>query len=154
MNPIRHRLATPADARRLFELRRRSITVLAPSGMPTAYAESWAADLTAVGMKRKMRELEVWVAAQGDDVVAWGAICGDRLEGLYTDPDCAGRGIGTALLGLLEGLMRERGIKAVSADASANAEAFYLRRGYAATGPRTPEGALPITKQLSETRYG
>jgi putative acetyltransferase len=149
VNPIQHRLATPADARRLFELRRRSITVLAPKGMPAAHAESWAADLTAVGMKRKMRELEIWVAAQDDGVVAWGAIRGDRLEGLYTDPEYAGRGIGTALLALLEGLMRERGIKAVSADASANAEAFYLRRGYTAAGPRTPEGALPITKRLS-----
>jgi putative acetyltransferase len=141
-------LATLADAKRLFELRRKSILALAPQGMPVAHAEAWAADLTAVGMKRKLRDLEIWIAALNGTVVGWGAIRGDRLEGLYTDPDFAGRGIGTALLGLLEALMRERGIPVVCADSSANAEAFYLRRGYTRNGPQTPEGALPITKPL------
>jgi hypothetical protein len=46
-------------------------------------------------------------------------------------------------------LMRQRGIPAVHAEASWNAEAFYLRRGYEATGLRTPEGARPIVKRLS-----
>jgi len=50
---------------------------------------------------------------------------------------------------MLEGLLRERDIPAVSAQASANAEAFYLRRGYTTVGPRTPQGAQPITKRLS-----
>jgi putative acetyltransferase len=50
---------------------------------------------------------------------------------------------------MLEALMRERGILAVRAEASSNAEAFYLRRGYEPIGPRTPEGAQPITKRLS-----
>jgi len=78
----------------------------------------------------------------------WGAIRGDKLEGLYTDPVFAGRGIGTGLLRLLEGLMRERGIPSVRAEASSNAEEFYLRRGYEPTGARTPDGAQPISKQL------
>jgi len=149
VNPgVVHRLATPADAKLLFELRRKSILALAPRGMPLAHAEAWATDLTAVGMKRKLRALEIWIAALNGTVAAWGAIHGDRLEGLYTDPVFARRGIGTELLGLLEGLMRERGIAAVCADSSANAEAFYLRRGYRRSGPQTQEGALPITKRL------
>ena len=78
----------------------------------------------------------------------WGAIRGDRLEGLYTDPEFAGRGIGTELLGVLEGLMRERGILTVRAEASSNAEEFYLRRGYEPVGLPTPEGTLPIAKRL------
>ena len=48
-------------------------------------------------MKRKLRELEVWIASSGGTIVGWGAIKGDRLEGLYTDPGFAGRGIGTSL---------------------------------------------------------
>ena len=143
-----HRLATPGDTIRLFELRRRSILALAPRGMPETEAETWAATLTVAGMKRKIRELEIWVAEVNDTVAGWGAIDGDRLEGLYTDPEFIGRGIGTDLLGLLEALMRRRGIPAVSADASANAEDFYLRRGYEPMGVRTPEGARPIRKRL------
>ena len=144
-----HRQAAPEDARRLFDIRQKSIIALAPRAMPVALAEMWAADLTIVGMRRKIRELEIWVADRDGTAVGWGAIHGDRLEGLYTAPEFAGQGIATQLLGLLEGLMRERGIAAVQADASANAEEFYRRRGYTAVGDRTPEGARPIAKRLS-----
>jgi putative acetyltransferase len=143
-----HRLATLNDANRLFELRRQSITELAAKGMSIAEAASWAEKLTVAGMQRKICELEIWVAEISEKVVGWAAIRGDRLEGLYTDPEFAGRGIGTELLGLLEGLMRGRGIPAVRAEASSNAEEFYLRRGYERTDPRTSEGAQPIRKRL------
>jgi len=143
-----HRLATPDDASGLFELRRRSILALAPKGMSETEAHAWATTLTVSGMERKIRDLEIWVAEVNDRVVGWGGIRGDRLEGLYTDPDFAGRGIGTELLGLLEASMRRRGIPAVFAEASANAERFYFRRGYEPIGARTPEGAQPIRKRL------
>jgi putative acetyltransferase len=143
-----HRLATLADADRLFEIRRRSITSLASKKMSTAEAELWAATLTVAGMEQKIRELEIWVAEVGPRVVGWGAIRGGRLEGLYTDPMFAGRGIGTELPGLLEGVMRGRGLPEVSADASSNAEEFYFRRGYAPTGVRTTEGAQLVRKRL------
>jgi GNAT superfamily N-acetyltransferase len=143
-----HRLATPGDATRLFELRRQSILALAPSGMPAAQAKAWAADLTVGGMERKISEMEIWIAELNGTAVGWGAIRGNRLEGLYTDPAFIGRGIGSELLGMLESVMRERGVPAVRAEASPNAEAFYLRRGYQAVGVRTPEGARPIMKRL------
>jgi putative acetyltransferase len=144
-----HRLARPGDASGLFELRRRSILALAPKGMSKTEAHTWAATLTVPGMERKIRKLEIWVAEVNATVAGWGAIGGDRLEGLYTDPEFAGRGIGTELLGLLEASMRRRGIPAVFAEASANAERFYFRRGYEPIGVRTPEGAQPIRKRLS-----
>jgi hypothetical protein len=40
-----HKLATLGDAERLFELRRESITSLAPKGMTLPQAEKWAANL-------------------------------------------------------------------------------------------------------------
>jgi putative acetyltransferase len=127
---VAYRPATPADAALLLDLRRRSITGLAPRGMSVADAKRWAADLTLEGMKEKLGAMEVWVAEIGGRLVGWGAIRGDRLEGLYTDPAFAGQGIGTALLGLLEGRMRTRAVESMQADASLNAEEFYLRRGY------------------------
>jgi putative acetyltransferase len=145
-----HRLATLADAGRLFELRRQAIVVLAPKGMSVAEAETWAATLTVEGMKRKLRELEIWVAEVNGAVVGWGAIRGDRLEGLYTAPELAGRGVGTELLGLVEALMRARGIAAIIGEASPNAEEFYRRRGYEPVGRRTPERGQPMRKRLSD----
>jgi GNAT superfamily N-acetyltransferase len=145
----RHRLAMLYDARPLFELRRKSILALAPQAMSVSQAETWAENLTVIGMERKLRAFEIWVMEQDDAVVGWGAIAADHLEGLYVDPDFAHRGIGTELLGVLEVLMRERGVLAVRAEASANALGFYLRCGYEPIGPVSPEGARPIIKRLS-----
>ncbi|MFG3591098.1 GNAT family N-acetyltransferase [Bradyrhizobium sp. RDI18] len=69
-------------------------------------------------------------------------------RGLYTDPEFAGRGVGVGLLEMFERLMCERGIRAVRAEASSNAMAFYLRRGYRANGRQSPNGAWPIAKEL------
>ncbi len=151
MSPIRHRPATLDDAERLFEVRRKSIVILAPKAMPVADAQRWAANLTVAGMQRKILALEIWIAEQDGAALGWGAIRGDRLEGLYTEPEFAGVGIGTALLGLLEGLIRARGIPAVHAEASVNAEAFYLRRGYEPNGLPTAEGGRPIVKRLASS---
>jgi putative acetyltransferase len=143
-----HRRATLEDAPHLFEVRRRSILELAPSGMPVADAEAWAKKLTPAGMAQKLREFEIWIAERDDVIAGWGAIRGDVLEQLYTAPEYAGQGIGAALLDRLEALVRGRGIDAIHAEASSNAKAFYLRRGYRETGPQTAVGAWPITKQF------
>ena len=78
--------------------------------MPIAEVESWATNLSLAGMEQKIHALEIWIAEIDGRAAGWGGIRGDRLEGLYTDPDFAHRGIGTELLGKLEALMRARGI--------------------------------------------
>jgi putative acetyltransferase len=143
-----HRPARLDDARRLLEVRRKSILDLAPSGMSVADAKAWAKKLTRAGMEQKLRELEIWVAELDGVTAGWGAFRGDVLEGLYIAPEYAGQGVGAALLDRLEMLMRGRGVDAVRAEASPNAVGFYLRRGYRVTGPRTSTGAWPITRQL------
>ena len=149
-----HRPAILADAPALFDVRRRSILELAAEGLPAGEAEAWAAKLTLAGMEGKLRELEIWVAELDGVVAAWGAIRGDVLEGLYAAPEFAGRGVANAMLNRLEGLMVARGIAAVHAEASSNAKAFYLRRGYRISGPQTSDGAWPITKQLNFHKPG
>jgi putative acetyltransferase len=143
-----HRPATPDDATVLFEIRRKAILELAPQGMPADEARAWAAQLTLAGMAQKLSEFEIWVAELDGVAAGWGAIRGDTLEGLYTAPEFAGRGVGTALLEMLERRMRDGGVDAVQAEASSNARAFYLRRGYLIFGPQTANGAWPITKRL------
>jgi GNAT superfamily N-acetyltransferase len=143
-----HRPATLDDAAALFDLRRRSILELASKGLPAGEAEIWAAKLALAGMERKLRELEVWVAELDGIPACWGAIRGDTLEGLYTAPEFAGRGVASNMLIRLEGLMVERDLAAVHAEASSNAREFYLRRGYRMSGPQTAGGTWPITKRL------
>jgi putative acetyltransferase len=148
MGAAAYRPAKLDDATRLFEVRRKSILELAPLGMSVEDAKAWAKRLTPCGMERKLRELEIWIAELDGATAGWGAIRGDFLEGLYTAPEYAGQGVGSALLDRLETLMRGRGVDAVRAEASSNAKAFYLRRGYREAGTQTPAGVWPITKQL------
>jgi len=142
-----HRLAMRKEASRLYDIRRRSILELAPPAMPVAEAQAWASKLTLSGMERKLRELEVWVAELDGGVAGWGAIRGDTLEGLYVAAEFAGQGVGAGLLGMLEGLMRDREFPSVRLEASSNARGFYLRRGYRAAGPQTLRGAWPMVKE-------
>jgi putative acetyltransferase len=141
-----HRPATLDDAAALLDLRRRSILELASRGLPAGEAETWAAKLPLAGMERKLRELEIWIAELNGVVAAWGAIRGGTLEGLYTAPEFAGRGMASSMLIRLEGLMIARGLATVHAEASSNALGFYLRRSYRISGPQTADGAWPITK--------
>jgi GNAT superfamily N-acetyltransferase len=143
-----HRLATLDDAAALFDLRRRSILELAVRGLPSGEAEAWVAKHTLARMERKLREFEIWVAELDRGIAGWGAIGGDYLEGLYTAPEFAGRGVASGMLDRLEGLMRNRGIPTVRADASSNARDFYLRRGFRLIGPQGPARTWPIEKHL------
>ncbi|HMM88896.1 GNAT family N-acetyltransferase [Bradyrhizobium sp.] len=146
-----YRLATLDDVGRLHHIRRQAILELAPPSMAVVEAEVWAAKLTLSGMERKLRELEIWVAELDGIVAGWGAIRGGYLEGLYIAPEFAGHGVGTGLLAMLEHLMRERSVEAIEAEASPNALAFYIRRGYRENGPQTADGAWPIAKALQAT---
>ena len=143
-----HRPARLDDAAVLLDVRQRSILELASRGLPAGEAEIWAAKLTLAGMERKLRDFEIWVVELDGVPACWGAIRGDTLEGLYTAPQFAGRGMASAVLARLEGVMIERGVAAVRAEASSNAKQFYLRRGYRMSGRQTAGGAWPITKQL------
>src|SRR5437588_234677 len=59
----------------------------------------------------------------------------------------------TGLLARLEGLRIERGMQAVRAEASSNAQQFYLRRGYRVSGPRTTGGAGREPNEVAAEAY-
>jgi GNAT superfamily N-acetyltransferase len=145
--PAVFRPALREDAGCLHDIRRRSILELALPEMSAAEAQAWAERLTLAGMARKLRELEVWVAECEGVVAGWGAVRGDRLEGLYIAAEFARQGIAAGLLDRLERLVFERGFPLLHLEASANARGFYLRYGYRAIGPRTPQGAWPMVKE-------
>lgn len=136
------------DVPRLLELRRQSILKLAPKGMSVAQSQAWAARQTIEGIEKRFKDIEIWVAEANGRIAGWVGFHGDYLDGLYTDPQFLEQGIGTRLLDTAEGLMRKRGVQVVRADASWNAEEFYLRRGYEPVGPRPADSARPLAKRL------
>ena len=56
----------------------------------------------------------------------------DHIDMLYVHPGAAGQGVGSMLADALEKLAGSRGAKALTVDASDNAQGFFAKRDYAA----------------------
>lgn len=112
-------------------------------------ARAWADGMSPDRMKRKLAELDIWVAEEDGVVVGWVAIERDRVEGMYAEPNRAGRGIGRRMLDFAETRMAAAGFASARLDASWNAEAWYIRRGYEPTASRPLNAPRPMVKKLS-----
>jgi putative acetyltransferase len=61
----------------------------------------------------------------------------DYIDLLYVHPSAVGQGVASALCDALEKLAGARGAKALTVDASDNAQEFFTKRGYIATRRNT-----------------
>lgn len=99
-----------------------------------AQQEAWAAtaeDEEAFG-KKLAAELTL-IATLQSSPVGFASLKGkDHIDMLYVHPGAAGQGVGSLLCEALEKLAGSRGAKALSVDASDNAQGFFAKRGYVA----------------------
>jgi len=99
-----------------------------------AQQEAWAsvADDEDQFGKRLASELTL-VATLQNSPVGFAALKGaDHIDMLYVHPGAAGQGVGSMLTDALEKLAGSRGAKALTVDASDNAQEFFAKRGYEA----------------------
>jgi putative acetyltransferase len=99
-----------------------------------AQQQAWAAaaDDEAQFGKRLAGELTL-IATLQNSPVGFAALKGaDHIDMLYVHPGVAGQGVASMLCEALEKLAGGRGAKALTVDASDNAEGFFLKRGYVA----------------------
>lgn len=147
------RFARDSDAPQLFELRRAAILAFAAPAMPPALATAWADAHPTRWMGEVIRQRDVWVLDIDGVIAGWISASANKIDGLYTSPPYAGRGVASRLLAYVEDVLEERGYAEALLDASVNAEGFYVERGYAPSGPRpadgTNYGAQPMSKALS-----
>lgn len=95
-----------------------------------------------------LRDCEVQLAWEGDAIVGLIAHRAGRVEQLYVEPSCQGRGIGTALLAWA----RERspsGLSLFTHQRNARARAFYEARGFEAV----EFGRSPPPEDEPDVRY-
>ena len=110
-----------------------SIEELTGDDYNEAQQEAWAsaADEEQFG-KRLAGELTL-VATLQNSPVGFAALKGaDHIDMLYVHPGAAGQGVGSMLTEALEKLAGGRGAKALTVDASDNAQEFFSKRGYVA----------------------
>ena len=99
-----------------------------------AQQQAWAAaaDDEAQFGKRLAGELTL-IATLQNSPVGFAALKGaDHIDMLYVHPGVAGQGVASMLCEALEKLAGGRGAKALTVDASDNAEGFFAKRGYVA----------------------
>lgn len=74
----------------------------------------------------------MWVAEKGGRVVGFASFLGEELRALFVHPRDAGRGVGSALLAVVERQAARRSLRAIFCLASLNALSFYRARGFRA----------------------
>jgi len=97
-----------------------------------------------------------WVCEAEGRVV--GFVCGRPAKrdiwALFVDPEYEGRGIGTALMTLIEAWMFEQGLEAITLSTApgTRAERLYQRRGWKEQGAAGPaERTYRLSKRLTNT---
>jgi putative acetyltransferase len=111
-----------------------SIEELTGDDYNEAQQEAWAsaADEEEQFGKRLASELTL-VATLQNSPVGFAALKGaDHIDMLYVHPGAAGQGVGSMLIDALEKLAASRGAKALTVEASDNAQEFFAKRGYEA----------------------
>jgi len=94
-----------------------------------------------------MREDEVWLAVEDNEVVGLLAFGEHKVDQLHVEPRCQGRGVGTALLDRAKELAPE-GLTLFTYQRNERARAFYERRGFRAVqfGVSPPPESEPDVK--------
>ena len=121
------------DAQALCEIFFRSVREIGRAKYDDAQVRAWAHDVPdATAWGRRMRENDTFVAVRDGDVpVGWVELeTGGHVEMLYCAPEAAGRGVAARLYAAAETLARERGLTALTADASRFAESFFRKHGW------------------------
>ncbi len=145
---IQIRRAETTDEEALAHIRRSAILALAVPAMSIEQAEQWAGQAAADRMARAIRDHDVWIAVE-EQAIGWVEVHQDHVAALYVAPSCARQGVGSALLAQAETSIRSSGYAIARLEASPNALAFYLRRGYVRAGSPDAEGAYPLRKDLA-----
>ena len=99
---------------------------------------------------------EVWVATDGDVIVALLVLEGDWIDQLYVEPDHVGRGYGADLMAVAK-QVRPSGLTLWTFEANVRARSFYERHGFVATGAtrgENEEGVPDVRYEWRSHRIG
>jgi GNAT superfamily N-acetyltransferase len=140
------RPAQLADADRAIDVVRRSINDLCDldhKGDP-ATLSMWLGNKTADNMRRWIAEHAVFVAVEGERIVAVAAVRSDGEVWLnYVATEARFQGASKSLMQTIEAWASRRGLNWLTLDSTATALRFYLSAGWTIAGP--PQSGFGVT---------
>lgn len=129
---MRIRNADYADRAAIASVHAASIRRLCAGHYSEDAIDAWVGMLEPCVYDQALAEKHVLVAEEDGALVGLGMLdaAAAIVSAVYVAPDHAGRGVGTAILAALEAEADRRGLDAVTAYATLNAQGFYARHGY------------------------
>lgn len=125
---MRIRPCREADLPALLDVFYRTVHTACAGDYTPAQLSAWAPETPDTARWAEKLRQETFLAAEGGGaLLGFGALEGAYLDLLYVLPDCQGRGVGSALCGLLEHLCPE---SRITVHASRTARPFFEAQGY------------------------
>jgi len=131
MAEVQIRRALDSDAEAISGLIVQTLRLSNARDYPPEVIDRVAANFDAAGVRELMATREVFVALDGERVVATASLAGDVLRSVFVLPEMQGRGLGKALMKHVEGVARAAGVQQLRVPASLTAVPFYSALGYA-----------------------
>ena len=128
----------PSDAPALARLFRDSVEILAEDDYTDDQRAAWASAADDLAeFSQKLAAALTLVALRDGALAGFASLADGKIDMLYVDPEHAGAGVATTLVGALEKLSLARGAKQLETDASDTARDFFQKRGYQAQSRNT-----------------
>jgi GNAT superfamily N-acetyltransferase len=141
---------TPQDARAVTALIANTLLVSNTGDYTLEEISRLAAGYSSQTMNALSRSADIWVYEH--DGVVQGVVCLDRsvLQAFFVAPDRQGRGVGRALMRVVEAAARRRGVTALEVPASLTGVGFYGKMGFRSLGPGRSSGGVRIERMRKE----
>ena len=127
---VRIRMATLADAEAMHRIHRRAVIELCKDSYTPAQANAWLSGREPASYHSGISAGEMFVALDGNRIVAMGHALPGVIEGIFVDPDYTGSGIGRLLIEHAMMLAAREYSSSIRLDATLNSQGFYLKFGF------------------------
>jgi len=124
------RRALPSDAEQISRAIVRALRETSGRDYPAHVIEAVAENFSPERVAEKFAVRRAYVAIVDGAVVGTASLDGRVIRCVYVDPTYQGKGIGTRLMDVLEGVAREQAVSTLSVPSSITAEGFYRSLGF------------------------
>jgi GNAT superfamily N-acetyltransferase len=128
--PITVRRFCPSDADTLSKIITRCLREVNSKDYPASLIEKMCTHFTPDTIRSLAEQREMYVAELDGETVGTVSRHENKVYTMFVNPDCAGSGVGSRLMGHIEGLAAGEGYDFMETGASITAHDFYRKRGY------------------------
>lgn len=143
------RPATDADCEDIYRVHVDAVRALPTGTQGKSGIENWLATREPAVYVAEMQNELLIVAEEQGEVIGWAALNSDKEEitNVFVDPVHHRRGIGSAMITVLEDAARHFGLTSVQLQATGTAIDFYLANGFQSDPPVESDAEWALMKK-------